>query len=160
MNYTDGSAVGGPDNTHSQFNKLLWNFGTSLTTLTLDNDYFLGSVLAPKSQVIANKNVDGNIIGDKVSVKGETHRWDWMMPAYTVVPQPQPKPTPNPKPEPKPEPDQPNFFPPAPKVSTSDEPETPQFSEPQAKHHIGKAVITEKRLKQLRKLRLLLQNLR
>lgn len=76
LNYTDGSAVGGPDNTHSQFNKLLWNLGTSLTTLTLDNDYFLGSVLAPKSQVIANKNVDGNIIGDKVSVKSETHRWD------------------------------------------------------------------------------------
>lgn len=25
LNYTDGSDVGGPNNTHSQFNKLLWN---------------------------------------------------------------------------------------------------------------------------------------
>ena len=25
VNYTDGSVVGGPNNTHSQFNKLLWN---------------------------------------------------------------------------------------------------------------------------------------
>ena len=184
LNYTDGSVVGGPNNTHSQFNKLLWNFGTSLTTLTLDNDYFLGSVLAPKSQIIANKNVDGNIIGDKVSVKGETHRWDWMMPAYPVVPDPQPKPepTPDPQPEPKPQPnstpnpdpEQPNFFPPTSK-NPDDEPETPQFSEPkaktplpdvgtvtsnkseindeetffqpQAKHHFGKAVLTDKKVK-------------
>lgn len=147
--------------------------------------------MAPKSQIIANKNVDGNIIGDKVSVKGETHRWDWMMPAYPVIPNPtpNPKPKPEPKPEPKPQPkpnptpnpdpEQPNFFPPAPKVSTSDEPETPQFSEPnaktplpdagtvtpdtseiddeetffqpQAKHHIGKAVITDKKVKTVKK---------
>lgn len=108
--------------------------GTNLTTLTFDNNYFLGSILAPKTHIFATQNLDGNIIDDGVSVSGETHRWDWMMPAYTVVLQPQPKPIPNPKPEPKPEPDQPNLFPPAPKVSTSDEPETPQFSEPQPKH--------------------------
>ena len=170
MNYTDGSVVGGPNNTHSQFNKLLWNFGT----LTLDNDYFLGSVLAPKSQIIANKNVDGNIIGDKVSVKGETHRWDWMMPAYPVVPDPQPEPKPQPNSTPNPDPEQPNFFPPTSK-NPDDEPETPQFSEPkaktplpdvgtvtsnkseindeetffqpQAKHHFGKAVLTDKKVK-------------
>lgn len=168
--------------------------------------------MAPKSQIIANKNVDGNIIGDKVSVKGETHRWDWMMLAYPVVPDPQPKPvpkpdpdpkedpkkdpqgnpkedpkkdpepTPDPQPEPKPQPnstpnpdpEQPNFFPPTSK-NPDDEPETPQFSEPkaktplpdvgtvtsnkseindeetffqpQAKHHLGKAVLTDKKVK-------------
>lgn len=153
--------------------------GTNLTTLTFDNDYFLGSILAPKTHIFATQNLDGNIIGDRVSVSGETHRWDWMMPANPVIPNPTPKLKPEPEPQPKPEPGQPNFFPPAPKVSTSDEPETPQFSEPQAqtplpdtgtvtpdtseiddeetffqsqaKHHIGKAVITDKKVKTVKK---------
>lgn len=96
--------------------------GTNLTTLTFDNDYFLGSILAPKTHIFATQNLDGNIIGDRFSVSGETHRWDWMMPAYPVIPNPtpnlKPEPKPKPNPTPNPDPEQPNFFPPAPKVST------------------------------------------
>lgn len=52
---------------------------------------------------------------------------------YPVVPNPQPEP----KPTPNSDPEQPNFFPPASK--DSDEPETPQFGEPQAKTHLPDA---------------------
>jgi len=61
---------------------LLWNFYDStaadkLVTGKVDfNAVFQGSVLAPAAEVTANQNLDGNIIADKVNVRGETHRWD------------------------------------------------------------------------------------
>lgn len=133
----------------------------------------MGSILTPNAVFDTGFNVDGNIVAKEVTIGGENHRWDWMMPAYPVVPNPQPEP----KPTPNSDPEQPNFFPPASK--DSDEPETPQFGEPQAKthlpdagtvsqapatnnneevffqpqakHHFGKAVLTDKKTKTVKK---------
>lgn len=33
-------------------------------------------MLAPSATIVANQNVDGNLIADKVIVNAETHRWD------------------------------------------------------------------------------------
>lgn len=93
----------------------------------------MGSILTPNAVFDTGFNVDGNIVAKEVTIGGENHRWDWMMPAYPVVPNPQPEP----KPTPNSDPEQPNFFPPASK--DSDEPETPQFGEPQAKTHLPDA---------------------
>ncbi|MFD1670624.1 collagen-binding domain-containing protein [Agrilactobacillus yilanensis] len=63
-------------------NHLLWNFYDStaadrLYTGTVDiNRPFQGSILAPKAKVIADANIDGNIVADEVVVNAETHRWD------------------------------------------------------------------------------------
>ena len=99
----------------------------------------MGSILAPNAVFDTGFNVDGNIVAKEVTIGSENHRWDWMMPAYPVVPNPQPEPEPEPQPKPTPnsDPEQPNFFPPASK--DSDEPETPQFGEPQAKTHLPDA---------------------
>lgn len=133
----------------------------------------MGSILTPNAVFDTGFNVDGNIVAKEVTIGGENHRWDWMMPAYPVVPNPQPEP----KPTPNSDPEQPNFFPPASK--DSDEPETPQFGEPQAKtnlpdagtvsqapatnnneevffqpqakRHFGKAVLTDKKTKTVKK---------
>lgn len=93
----------------------------------------MGSILTPNAVFDTGFNVDGNIVAKEVTIGGENHRWDWMMPAYPVVPNPQPEP----KPTPNSDPEQPNFFPPVSK--DSDEPETPQFGEPQAKTHLPDA---------------------
>ena len=93
----------------------------------------MGSILTPNAVFDTGFNVDGNIVAKEVTIGSENHRWDWMMPAYPVVPNPQPEP----KPTPNSDPEQPNFFPPASK--DSDEPETPQFGEPQAKTHLPDA---------------------
>ena len=99
----------------------------------------MGSILAPNAVFDTGFNVDGNIVAKEVTIGSENHRWDWMMPAYPVVPNPQPEPEPEPQPKPTPnsDPEQPNFFPPASK--DSDDPETPQFGEPQAKTHLPDA---------------------
>ena len=101
--------------------------------MKIANGHFIGSILAPNAVFDTGFNVDGNIVAKEVTIGGENHRWDWMMPAYPVVPNPQPEP----KPTPNSDPEQPNFFPPASK--DSDEPETPQFGEPQAKTHLPDA---------------------
>ncbi|WP_265668502.1 LPXTG cell wall anchor domain-containing protein [Lactobacillus amylovorus] len=101
--------------------------------MKISNGHFMGSILTPNAVFDTGFNVDGNIVAKEVTIGGENHRWDWMMPAYPVVPNPQPEP----KPTPNSDPEQPNFFPPASK--DSDEPETPQFGEPQAKTHLPDA---------------------
>ena len=97
----------------------------------------MGSILAPNAVFDTGFNVDGNIVAKEVTIGSENYRWDWMMPAYPVVPNLQPEPEPQLKPTPNSDPEQPNFFPPASK--DSDEPETPQFGEPQAKTHLPDA---------------------
>ena len=81
----------------------------------------MGSILAPNAVFDTGFNVDGNIVAKEVTIGSENHRWDWMMPAYPVVPNPQPEPEPElqPKPTPNSDPEQPNFFPPALKIQTS-----------------------------------------
>ena len=81
----------------------------------------MGSILAPNAVFDTGFNVDGNIVAKEVTIGSENHRWDWMMPAYPVVPNPQPEPEPElqPKPTPNSDPEQPNFFLPALKIQTS-----------------------------------------
>ena len=80
--YDDGSERNSHETEYFGDNHLLWNFYDStaadkLVTGNVDfNAVFQGSVLAPAAEVTANHNLDGNIIADKVNVKGETHRWD------------------------------------------------------------------------------------
>ena len=108
LEYSDQNNVNGSSEKHGQANKLLWNFGTNLNSLNIDGDYHLGSILASNAHITTNVNVDGNIIGDKVTIKGESHRWDLVPPMEEIqIPEePKPeKPTPeDPTPEePKPE---------------------------------------------------------
>lgn len=76
LEYSDGSAITGSSETQSHANKFLWNFGTDVKNLYIGGDYHLGSILAPKANITNYVNVDGNIIGNKITVSGETHRWD------------------------------------------------------------------------------------
>ncbi|GAA0042798.1 surface protein [Lactobacillus amylovorus subsp. animalium] len=109
LEYVDGNNIGGSSETPNQFNKLLWNFGTDVNKLHFAGDYHLGSVLATNAHITNAVNIDGNIIGNKVTVSGETHRWDLTPPFVEIEepekPKPEPKPEPEPEPEPKPEPE-------------------------------------------------------
>ena len=121
LEYADGNNIGGSSETPNQFNKLLWNFGTDVNKLHFAGDYHLGSVLATNAHITNAVNIDGNIIGNKVTVSGETHRWDLTPPFVEFEepekPKPEPEPEPEkPKPEPKPEPE------PAPENPTPDTP--------------------------------------
>lgn len=66
----------------------------------------MGSILTSNAVFDTGFNVDGNIVAKEVTIGGENHRWDWMMPAYPAVPNPQPEP----KPTPNSDPEQPNSF--------------------------------------------------
>ena len=108
LEYNDQTSANGSSEKHDQFNKLLWNFGTDLNSLTVSGDYHLGSILATNAHITTNVNVDGNIIGNKVTIKGESHRWDLVSPDFVEVEKPKPedpKPEPNPTPDPDPTPD-------------------------------------------------------
>lgn len=99
LEYADGNNIGGSSETPNQFNKLLWNFGTDVNKLHFAGDYHLGSVLATNAHITNAVNIDGNIIGNKVTVSGETHRWD-LTPPFVEIEEPE---KPDPKPEPEPE---------------------------------------------------------
>lgn len=106
LEYADGNNIGGSSETPNQFNKLLWNFGTDVNKLHFAGDYHLGSVLATNAHITNAVNIDGNIIDNKVTVSGETHRWD-LTPPFVEIEEPE-KPDPKPEPEPeKPTPDTP-----------------------------------------------------
>ncbi|MDD7407488.1 MAG: cell surface protein [Lactobacillus amylovorus] len=128
LEYADGNNIGGSSETPNQFNKLLWNFGTDVNKLHFAGDYHLGSVLATNAHITNAVNIDGNIIGNKVTVSGETHRWD-LTPPFVEFEEPE-----KPKPEPKPEPEKPK---PEPKPEPEPEPEpenpTPDTPAPQPK---------------------------
>ena len=84
LDYSDQTSINGSSEAPAQPNKLLWNFGTNVNTLTIEGDFHLGSILATNAHITANKNVDGNIIGNKITIKGETHRWDLTPPLVEV----------------------------------------------------------------------------
>ena len=140
LEYRDGTNVTHSGEKHDQYNKLLWNFGTSLKTLTVGGDYHLGSILAPNTHVIAKVNVDGNIIAKKLTLEGETHRWDLIPPLEEVEipdqptdPQPtqptDPQPTdPQPSQPTDPQPSQPTD--PQPTQPTDPQPTDPQPTQP------------------------------
>ena len=136
LEYADGNNIGGSSETPNQFNKLLWNFGTDVNKLHFAGDYHLGSVLATNAHITNAVNIDGNIIGNKVTVSGETHRWDLTPPfvEFEEPEKPKPEPEPEPEPEPKPEPEKPK---PEPKPEPEPEPEpenpTPDTPAPQPK---------------------------
>lgn len=102
LEYSDQNNVNGSGEKHDQANKLLWNFGTNLNSLNIAGDYHLGSILASNAHITTNVNVDGNIIGDKVTIKGESHRWDLVPPMEEIqIPEEPEKPTPDPEPQPE-----------------------------------------------------------
>lgn len=80
--YSDGTERNNHETEYFGDNHLLWNFidrSASDKQFTGDlnfNNTFQGSVLAPSADITVNQNLDGNIIGNKVTVNGETHRWD------------------------------------------------------------------------------------
>lgn len=131
LEYADGNNIGGSSETPNQFNKLLWNFSTDVNKLHFAGDYHLGSVLAPNAHITTAVNIDGNIIGNKVTVSGETHRWD-LTPPFVEIEEPEkPKPDPKPKPEPEPEPENPTPDAPAPQPKPEETPDnTEDFTPP------------------------------
>ena len=136
LEYADGNNIGGSSETPNQFNKLLWNFGTDVNKLHFAGDYHLGSVLATNAHITNAVNIDGNIIGNKVTVSGETHRWDLTPPfvEFEEPEKPKPEPEPEPEPEPKPEPEKPKPEPkPEPEPEPAPENPTPDTPAPQPK---------------------------
>ncbi|NRO51328.1 hypothetical protein IMAU70168_01688 [Lactobacillus helveticus] len=102
LEYSDQNNVNGSSEKHDQANKLLWNFGTNLNSLNIAGDYHLGSILASNAHITTNVTMDGNIIGDKVTIKGESHRWDLVPPMEEIhIPEEPEKPTPDPEPQPE-----------------------------------------------------------
>lgn len=129
LEYADGNNIGGSSETPNQFNKLLWNFGTDVNKLHFAGDYHLGSVLATNTHITNAVNIDGNIIGNKVTVSGETHRWD-LTPPFVEIEEPE-KPKPEPKPEPEPAPENPTPDTPAPQPKPEETPDnTEDFTPP------------------------------
>ena len=129
LEYADGNNIGGSSETPNQFNKLLWNFGTDVNKLHFAGDYHLGSVLATNAHITNAVNIDGNIIGNKVTVSGETHRWD-LTPLFVEFEEPE-KPKPEPKPEPEPAPENPTPDTPAPQPKPEETPDnTEDFTPP------------------------------
>ncbi|MEL4236435.1 collagen-binding domain-containing protein [Lactobacillus amylovorus] len=136
LEYADGNNIGGSSETPNQFNKLLWNFGTDVNKLHFAGDYHLGSVLATNAHITNAVNIDGNIIGNKVTVSGETHRWDLTPPfvEFEEPEKPKPEPKPEPEPAPKPEPEKPKPEPkPEPEPEPAPENPTPDTPAPQPK---------------------------
>lgn len=131
LEYADGNNIGGSSETPNQFNKLLWNFGTDVNKLHFAGDYHLGSVLATNAHITNAVNIDGNIIGNKVTVSGETHRWD-LTPPFVEFEEPEkPKPEPKPEPEPEPAPENPTPDTPAPQPKPEETPDnTEDFTPP------------------------------
>lgn len=127
LEYADGNNIGGSSETPNQFNKLLWNFGTDVNKLHFAGDYHLGSVLATNAHITNAVNIDGNIIGNKVTVSGETHRWD-LTPPFVEIKEPE---KPKPKPEPEPAPENPTPDTPAPQPKPEETPDnTEDFTPP------------------------------
>ena len=121
LEYADGNNIGGSSETPNQFNKLLWNFGTDVNKLHFAGDYHLGSVLATNAHITNAVNIDGNIIGNKVTVSGETHRWD-LTPPFVEIEEPE---------KPKPEPENPTPDTPAPQPKPEETPDnTEDFTPP------------------------------
>ena len=131
LEYADGNNIGGSSETPNQFNKLLWNFGTDVNKLHFAGDYHLESVLATNAHITNAVNIDGNIIGNKVTVSGETHRWD-LTPPFVEIEEPEkPKPEPKPEPEPEPAPENPTPDTPAPQPKPEETPDnTEDFTPP------------------------------
>ena len=133
LEYSDQNNVNGSSEKHGQANKLLWNFGTNLNSLNIDGDCHLGSILASNAHITTNVNVDGNIIGDKVTIKGESHRWDLVPPMEEIQIPEEPKPedpTPeDPTPE-EPKPEDPTPEEPKPEEPTPEDP-TPEEPKPE-----------------------------
>ena len=127
LEYADGNNIGGSSETPNQFNKLLWNFGTDVNKLHFAGDYHLGSVLATNAHITNAVNIDGNIIGNKVTVSGETHRWD-LTPPFVEFEEPE---KPKPEPEPEPAPENPTPDTPAPQPKPEETPDnTEDFTPP------------------------------
>ncbi|MEE8822595.1 MAG: cell surface protein [Lactobacillus amylovorus] len=125
LEYADGNNIGGSSETPNQFNKLLWNFGTDVNKLHFAGDYHLGSVLATNAHITNAVNIDGNIIGNKVTVSGETHRWD-LTPPFVEIEEPE-----KPDPKPEPEPENPTPDTPAPQPKPEETPDnTEDFTPP------------------------------
>lgn len=102
LEYSDQNNVNGSSEKHDQANKLLWNFGTNLNSLNIAGDYHLGSILASNAHITTNVTMDGNIIGDKVTIKGESYRWDLVPPMEEIqIPEEPEKPAPDPEPQPE-----------------------------------------------------------
>jgi clumping factor B len=125
LEYADGNNIDGSSETPNQFNKLLWNFGTDVNKLHFAGDYHLGSVLATNAHITNAVNIDGNIIGNKVTVSGETHRWD-LTPPFVEIEEPE-----KPDPKPEPEPENPTPDTPAPQPKPEETPDnTEDFTPP------------------------------
>ncbi len=78
--YDDGSSLS-PNEGHSKSNHVLWNFGNDVKKLNINGGYLMRSVLAPNSELTVNVNADGNLIADRVNIRGgESHRWDLWAP--------------------------------------------------------------------------------
>ena len=131
LEYADGNNIGGSSETPNQFNKLLWNFGTDVNKLHFAGDYHLGSILATNAHITNAVNIDGNIIDNKVTVSGETDRWD-LTPPFVEFEEPEkPKPEPKPEPEPEPAPENPTPDTPAPQPKPEETPDnTEDFTPP------------------------------
>ncbi|MFT8728308.1 MAG: collagen-binding domain-containing protein [Liquorilactobacillus ghanensis] len=77
LKYTDGTERDNKETENFSDAHILWNFENTQTNQEINfNAPFQGSVLAPNADLNINQNLDGNIVGKKVVVAAETHRWD------------------------------------------------------------------------------------
>lgn len=149
--YSDGSERNSHETEYFGDNHLLWNFVDQSAedkqfSGNLDfNAVFQGSVLAPSADITVHQNLDGNIIGNKVTIKAETHRWDLQdrpnpeKPTIPIVPLPgidvempeEPEPETPEEPEPEPETPEPETPEPETPEPETPEPETPGTEEPE-----------------------------
>lgn len=127
LTYSDGADRDNQETEHFGDNHLLWNFYDSTAsnkqyggTINV-NAPFQGSLLAPSATIVANQNVDGNIIADKVIVNAETHRWDLQGNGDKEEPE-GPEETEKPEVPEEPEPEVPGPETPKPEVPGTEEP--------------------------------------
>ncbi|TDG77029.1 hypothetical protein C5L33_000672 [Lactobacillus pasteurii] len=70
-----GQSMGAAE-THPHQNHVIWNFGSNVKKLSINNDKIMGSVLATDAKLFVGKNIDGNIIAKEVTIAAENHEWD------------------------------------------------------------------------------------
>ncbi|MFR0610726.1 serine-rich glycoprotein adhesin, partial [Limosilactobacillus mucosae] len=74
-NWFDGNWYGSSNVWQGEPNHLLWNFGTTSSTIEFQSP-FAGSVLAPNAHVITDVDFAGNIAADTIETRGTFRRWD------------------------------------------------------------------------------------
>lgn len=74
--WVNGGEIGSSESKDPKYGAVIWNF-VNAENVTFDVNVVYGAIIAPDATIITHGNVDGTIVGDKVTIGGESHRTDF-----------------------------------------------------------------------------------